>query len=98
MDLELSDQIDGLLYLMRGRRVRLASEGSVQEVWAGLDPAAVGVIDPQRVVIKGWSYGGYMSLMAIARFPDIFLAAVPGAPVTDWRLYDTAYTEVCVCV
>jgi dipeptidyl-peptidase 4 len=40
----------------------------------------------------GWSYGGYMSLMALAQ-PNVFKAAVAGAPVVDWSLYDTHYTE-----
>jgi dipeptidyl-peptidase 4 len=50
-------------------------------------------VDPARVGIWGWSYGGYVSLLALLRAPDHFAAAVSGAPVTDWRLYDTHYTE-----
>lgn len=46
-----------------------------------------------RVGIFGWSYGGYMSLMGLAQRPDIFKVAISGAPVTTWKLYDTAYTE-----
>lgn len=48
-------------------------------------------VDPERIGIMGWSYGGYMALMALAR-PE-FKAAVAGAPVVDWSLYDTHYTE-----
>ncbi len=48
-------------------------------------------VDADRVGIMGWSYGGYMALMALAR-PE-FKAAVAGAPVVDWSLYDTHYTE-----
>lgn len=50
-------------------------------------------VDPKRVGIVGWSFGGYLAALAVLRRPDVFHAAVAGAPVTDWRLYDTAYTE-----
>ena len=50
-------------------------------------------VDPSRVGIVGWSFGGYLAALAVLRRPDVFHAAVAGAPVTDWRLYDTAYTE-----
>ena len=50
-------------------------------------------VDARRVGVFGWSYGGYMALMAMVRAPDYFTAGVAGAPVTDWRLYDTHYTE-----
>jgi dipeptidyl-peptidase-4 len=49
--------------------------------------------DPERVGIRGWSFGGFLSALAVLRRPDRFHAAVAGAPVTDQRLYDTAYTE-----
>ncbi|WP_028963676.1 S9 family peptidase [Sulfobacillus thermosulfidooxidans] len=49
--------------------------------------------DPTRVGIYGWSYGGYMTLTALMKAPDVFKVGVAGAPVTDFRLYDTAYTE-----
>ncbi|MGE0712963.1 MAG: S9 family peptidase [Planctomycetota bacterium] len=55
--------------------------------------AAQGLADPARVGIYGWSYGGYLSLMALARAPHTFRAAVSGAPVTHWDGYDTHYTE-----
>lgn len=50
-------------------------------------------LDPDRVGIMGWSYGGYLSALAVLDRPDVFHAAVAGAPVTDWALYDTCYTE-----
>ncbi|MFC9267792.1 prolyl oligopeptidase family serine peptidase [Streptomyces zhihengii] len=50
-------------------------------------------LDLDRVAIRGWSYGGYLAGMAVLRRPDVFHAAVVGAPVTDLRLYDTHYTE-----
>ncbi|MBN6038801.1 S9 family peptidase [Amycolatopsis sp. 195334CR] len=50
-------------------------------------------LDLGRVGIRGWSYGGYLSALAVLRRPDVFHAAVAGAPVTDWSLYDTHYTE-----
>jgi len=50
-------------------------------------------LDLGRVGVFGWSFGGYFSAMAVLLRPDIFKAAVAGAPVTDWSLYDTAYTE-----
>jgi dipeptidyl-peptidase-4 len=50
-------------------------------------------LDVSRVGIRGWSFGGYLSALAVLRRPDVFHAAVVGAPVSDWRLYDTHYTE-----
>ncbi|MFF8597341.1 alpha/beta fold hydrolase [Streptomyces sp. NPDC015232] len=50
-------------------------------------------LDLGRVAIRGWSFGGYLAALAALRRPDVFHAAVVGAPVTDWRLYDTHYTE-----
>lgn len=51
------------------------------------------VLDPSRVGIRGWSFGGYLAALAVLRRPDAVHAAVAGAPVTDWALYDTHYTE-----
>jgi len=54
---------------------------------------AIADLDVDRVGIRGWSFGGYLSALAVLRRPDVFSVAVAGAPVTDWRLYDTFYTE-----
>ncbi|MER6156143.1 prolyl oligopeptidase family serine peptidase [Streptomyces sp. NPDC001868] len=50
-------------------------------------------LDLNRVAIRGWSYGGWLAALAVLRRPDVFHAGIAGAPVTDWRLYDTHYTE-----
>ena len=50
-------------------------------------------LDLSRVGIRGWSFGGYLAALAVMRRPDAVHAAVSGAPVTDWALYDTHYTE-----
>jgi len=55
--------------------------------------ARQGLADPERVGIYGWSYGGYLSAMCLARAPEVFKVAVAGAPVTHWDGYDTHYTE-----
>ena len=50
-------------------------------------------VDPERVAVYGWSYGGYMVLRLMTEHPAAFAAGISGAPVTDWTLYDTHYTE-----
>jgi dipeptidyl-peptidase-4 len=50
-------------------------------------------LDLDRVAIRGWSFGGYLAALAVLQRPDVFHAAIAGAPVTEWRLYDTHYTE-----
>ena len=50
-------------------------------------------VDADRIGVFGWSYGGYMALMCMLKAPEVFAAGVSGAPVTDWALYDTHYTE-----
>ena len=71
--------------------VDLALEDQVD----GLRAAAerYGFLDLSRVAIRGWSYGGYLTLAALLRRPDVFHAGISGAPVTEMRLYDTHYTE-----
>ena len=66
----------------------------VEDQLVGLDYLkSLDFVDADRVGIWGWSYGGYMTLMATLQAPDAWAAGVAGAPVTDWTLYDTAYTE-----
>lgn len=55
--------------------------------------AAQAFVDRARIGVWGWSYGGYMTLMMMFRAPDVFRVGVAGAPVTDWEIYDTHYTE-----
>jgi dipeptidyl-peptidase-4 len=50
-------------------------------------------LDLRRVALRGWSFGGYLATLAVLRAPEVFHAAIAGAPVTEWRLYDTHYTE-----
>jgi len=54
---------------------------------------ALPYVDADNVGIHGWSYGGYMTLMSLLKSPDTWKAGIAGAPVTNWRLYDTHYTE-----
>jgi len=67
----------------------LDDQVAVLDALAELEPRA----DVSRVAIRGWSFGGYLAALAVLRRPDKFHCAVAGAPVTDWRLYDTHYTE-----
>ncbi len=54
---------------------------------------SLGFVDPARVGIHGWSYGGFMTLNAVLNAPDVFKCGIAGAPVTNWMNYDTIYTE-----
>jgi dipeptidyl-peptidase-4 len=58
-------------------------------VWLKSQP----YVDPDRIGIHGWSYGGHMTLHAIFEAPQVFKTAFAGSPVTDWHFYDTIYTE-----
>lgn len=73
---------------------RQMSQVEVRDQKRGVDYLrSLPFVDGDRIGIYGWSYGGYMTLMAMMQAPDAFMAGVSGAPVTDWRLYDTHYTE-----
>jgi dipeptidyl-peptidase-4 len=50
-------------------------------------------VDPNKIAIYGWSYGGYMTLKMLEADPGLYAAGIAGAPVTKWELYDTFYTE-----
>jgi dipeptidyl-peptidase-4 len=50
-------------------------------------------VDPQRIGITGWSYGGFVTLYAMLKAPEVWRCGAAGAPVTDWKLYDSTYTE-----
>ena len=54
---------------------------------------SMGFVDPQRIGMYGWSYGGYMTLYTVTHAPSLIKAAIAGAPVTSWRNYDSIYTE-----
>lgn len=92
--------IDGRGTPNRGREFERAIRGNL--IGPALDDQAralqelgrrIPELDLERVGIFGWSFGGYFSAMAAMQRPDLFKAAVAGAPVADWELYDTHYTE-----
>jgi dipeptidyl-peptidase-4 len=71
-----------------------ALDDQVDALHALAEVSGIGeVLDLGRVGIRGWSFGGYLAALAVLRRPDVFHAAIAGAPVTEWRLYDTHYTE-----
>ncbi len=69
--------------------------GVLEDQITGLHAAAEKFhqLDLSRVGMRGWSFGGYLSALAVIERPDVFHCAIAGAPVTEWRLYDTGYTE-----
>ena len=92
--------IDGRGTPSRGRDWERAIKGNLIEI--PLEDQVAGLralgekypeMDMSRVGIYGWSFGGYFAAMAVMRRPDVFHVAVAGAPVADWRDYDTHYTE-----
>jgi dipeptidyl-peptidase 4 len=92
--------IDGRGTPSRGRDWERAIKGNLIEI--PLEDQVAGLralgekypeMDMSRVGIYGWSFGGYFAAMAVMRRPDVFHVGVAGAPVADWRDYDTHYTE-----
>ena len=77
--------------VLEGKLADVPLDGHVQAIQALV--AAHPEIDGSRVGVFGWSFGGYFSALAVLRRPDVYKAAVAIAPVTDWKNYDTAYTE-----
>lgn len=63
------------------------------EVLGGVAAMFPDDIDASKVGIRGWSFGGYLAALGVLRRPDVFGAAIAGAPTTDERLYDTCYSE-----
>jgi dipeptidyl-peptidase-4 len=92
-------RIDNRGSARRGRAFQNAIHGRLGEVevhdqlagvrWLQSQPW----IDGKRIGVFGWSYGGFMTLMLLDKASDVIAAGAAVAPVTDWRLYDTAYTE-----
>lgn len=76
---------------IRGDFITIPLEDQIAALRAAA--AAHPEMDLERVGVYGWSFGGYFSSMAVLRRPDVFRAAVAGAPVSEWRDYDTHYTE-----
>lgn len=106
MDMQYLRSLGFLIFKLDNRgsaRRGLAFEGAIQrrmgtvEVDDQVDGVRWlverGLADPNRVGIIGWSYGGYMSALSLAKAPQVFKVAVAGAPVTNFDGYDTAYTE-----
>jgi dipeptidyl-peptidase-4 len=72
---------------------KLGQLETTDQVEAAKTLAQLPYIDEGRIGIWGWSYGGYMSSLVLAEGSDVFSAAIAVAPVTDWKYYDTIYTE-----
>jgi dipeptidyl-peptidase-4 len=73
--------------------LQLGQYESQDQIAAARHFASLSYVDGDRMGIWGWSYGGYMSLLSMFQGAGTFRAAISVAPVTDWRLYDTIYTE-----
>ena len=73
--------------------LQLGKYETIDQIEAGRYLASLPFTDPARIGIFGWSYGGYMSSLAILKGNDVFSTAIAVAPVTNWKWYDTIYTE-----
>lgn len=83
----LEDQVDAVRALPEALATLAAQENKESSETTILQP------DLNRVAMIGWSYGGFLSALAVLEAPETFAAACAGAPPTDWTLYDTHYTE-----
>jgi dipeptidyl-peptidase-4 len=72
---------------------KLGQMETADQIAAAKKLAELPYVDGNRIGIWGWSYGGYMSSLALAEGNDVFKTAIAVAPVTNWRFYDTIYTE-----
>ena len=66
---------------------------SIDQIEAGKYLQSLPFVDAKRIAIWGWSYGGYMSSLCLFKAPEVFSTAIAVAPVSNWRYYDTIYTE-----
>ncbi len=73
--------------------LQLGKYETIDQIEAGKYLAGLSYTDPARIGIFGWSYGGYMASLAILKGNDVFSTAIAVAPVTNWKWYDTIYTE-----
>ena len=83
----LEDQVDAVRALPEALATLAAQENKESSETTIPQP------DLNRVAMIGWSYGGFLSALAVLEAPETFAAACAGAPPTDWTLYDTHYTE-----
>ena len=92
--------VDGRGTGFRGEEFKKCTYGelgkyeTVDQIEAARYLASLPYVDPDRIGIYGWSYGGFMALNCILKGNDVFRAAIAVAPVTSWRFYDTSYTEI----
>lgn len=95
-----------IVFLMDNRGTANRSRAFTDQIWHAMGTVEVDdqvmaanwlrtqpFVDPDRLVIHGWSYGGYMTLKLLEKAPGLFAAGAAVAPVTRWDLYDTHYTE-----
>ena len=73
--------------------LQLGKYETIDQIEANRYLAKLPYVDENRIGIQGWSYGGYMSSLAITKGADFFKTAIAVAPVTNWRYYDNIYTE-----
>lgn len=92
--------VDGRGTGFRGEEFKKCTYGelgkyeTVDQIEAARYLASLPYVDPDRIGIYGWSYGGFMALNCILKGNDVFRAAIAVAPVSSWRFYDTIYTEI----